>query len=98
MSANMYQHPIARRIRRFYRESRVGPSRSCGIRYADFGRSPWQADQVQPNYHPRFVDRGPEYVRGTMTLTTPTEARFDSPTEDLRLTFHPLTGKLEGCD
>ncbi|MGI5242021.1 hypothetical protein [Dactylosporangium sp. CA-139066] len=69
----------------------------CGIRYADFAGSVWQADPVQENYHPKSVYRGLNYVLGTMTLTGPGEARFDAPAEGLQVTFRPLTGERELC-
>ncbi|GAA2329754.1 hypothetical protein [Dactylosporangium salmoneum] len=70
----------------------------CGIQYAEFSGALWQADPVQPNYRPKTIYRGLNYVQGTMTLVAPGEARFDGPAEGLHVTFRPQTGQREGCD
>jgi hypothetical protein len=66
---------------------------------AEVSGPPTATPSTDPNYRPKQQDwHSLTYSRGIMTLVAPDELQFSNPSEDLHVTFHPLTGKLEGCD
>ncbi|MGX6607700.1 hypothetical protein ACWKSP_37080 [Micromonosporaceae bacterium Da 78-11] len=70
----------------------------CGIRYAKFAGRWWQAVPPRPDVTPG-TGPGGVYTRGTMTLISADEARFDSTDPVLTARFVPLTtGSPEPCD
>ena len=68
----------------------------CGIRDAYFDDRWWEADSPSQDDPAKGSSPYNGSVSGTMTLTSPTAARFDGP-HKLTVTFHPLDGQPLPC-
>jgi hypothetical protein len=68
----------------------------CGIRYARFGGRWWHADPEQAA--PREPEIGGVYIRGTMTLASADEARFEGLSQKITARFVPFAGDPPPCD
>jgi hypothetical protein len=70
----------------------------CGIHFARFGGQWWRAAPEQPDPRPAMAYGGNPYTSGTMTLVSPTEARFERHSPDVTVIFHPSSTQPEPCD
>jgi len=68
----------------------------CGIQDAYFENHWWQADSPTQDDPSKGSNPYTGYLAGTMTLISPTAARFAGP-HALVATFHPLDGTPEAC-
>lgn len=68
----------------------------CGIHDAYFENRWWEADSPTQDDPSKGSNPYTGSLAGTMTLTSPTAARFDGP-HKLTATFHLLAGTPEAC-
>jgi hypothetical protein len=68
----------------------------CGIQNAYFENRWWAADSPTQDDPARGSNPYTGSITGTMTLTSPTTARFTGPAK-LTATFHPLDGPPMAC-
>jgi hypothetical protein len=68
----------------------------CGIHDAYFENRWWEADSPTLDDPSKGSNPYTGSLAGTMTLTSPTAARFDGP-HQLAATFHPLDGTPQAC-
>jgi hypothetical protein len=62
----------------------------CGIKYTRFGGRWWHAAPERPGPQPAMAYGGNPYTRGTMTLVSVDEARFERTGPDVTVTFQTV--------